>query len=150
MSQDWLAAVDSAADAWSIDRDFVGYLGMSMGARYGFGICSALGPRLRCAVLGQFGLEAGDSMMKAMVMDAALLRSANDIEAPVLFHVQWDDEIFSRRGQLDLFDQLASPEKQLRARPGRHAQTRPDDETACCDHLTHHLQRQVRFSQQPP
>lgn len=139
MTGDWLAVVDAVVDAGSIDRESVGYFGMSMGARYGLGICSALGPRLRCAVLGQFGLEVTDSMMKAMATDDVLVAAANVIEAPLLFHVQWDDEIFSRRGQLDLFDQLVSPEKQLRARPGQHAQTRPDDETAWLEHLRRFL-----------
>lgn len=141
MTGDWLAVVDAVADGWSIDRESVGYLGMSMGARYGLGICSALGPRLQCAVLGQFGLGVTDSMMKAMATDDVLVAAANVIEAPVLFHVQWDDEIFSRRGQLDLFDQLVSPEKQLRARPGRHAQTRPDDENAWLEHITRFLRK---------
>lgn len=52
------------------------------------------------------------------------------ITAPVLFHVQWDDEVFPRAGQLELFAALASGGKCLFARSGRHAQTHPDDETS--------------------
>ena len=39
MRQDWLDALDAAAAAGWIDGRRVGYLGMSMGARYGLPVC---------------------------------------------------------------------------------------------------------------
>lgn len=50
---------------------------------------------------------------------------AIQLTAPVLFHVQWDDELFPRDGQFALFDLLGSAEKQLIAYPGAHGETRP-------------------------
>ena len=39
--------------------------------------------------------------------------------------MQWDDEVFPRNGQFELFDALASADKRLIARPGPHARTHP-------------------------
>lgn len=139
MSEDWLATLEIATGAWGLDGDRVGYLGLSMGARYGLGVCAQLGPRLKVTVLGKFGLTAPDPMMEAMAAGGLLRESALGINAPVLQHVQWDDEIFPLPGQLELFDLFPSPEKTLRARPGLHHHTRPDDEDAWCDYLVRHL-----------
>ncbi len=49
---------------------------------------------------------------------------------------QWNDELFPRDGQFELFDALGSADKQLIARPGPHGQTHPDDEAAWLDFLT--------------
>ncbi len=63
------------------------------------------------------------------------------IHAPLLQHVQWDDEVFPRQSQLDLFELFPAEDRQLHARTGEHALTRPDDETACREHLAVHLNR---------
>jgi hypothetical protein len=42
--------------------------------------------------------------------------AARAVSAPVLYHVQWDDAIFPRAGQFELFDALASADKRLSAR----------------------------------
>lgn len=73
MRADWLAALDAATAAGWVDDRRVGFVGMSMGTRYGLAVCAALGPQLRDA--------------------------ARQIAAPVLWHVQWDDEVFPRDGQ---------------------------------------------------
>ena len=39
--------------------------------------------------------------------------AAQAVSAPVLYHVQWNDEIFPRDGQFELFDALGSADKQL-------------------------------------
>lgn len=44
--------------------------------------------------------------------------------------MQWDDQIFPRGGQFELFDALASADKRLIARAGPHDQTHPDDEAS--------------------
>ncbi|WP_109474825.1 alpha/beta hydrolase [Ornithinimicrobium cavernae] len=140
MRDDWLTVLSTVGDEQMVDDEFVGYLGVSMGARYGIVLCAALGERLRAAVIGKFGLIAPDPMMAAMAAHELVRRSATAITAPVLHHVQWDDEVFTRDGQLELFELLGSPLKQLRGRPGRHAVTRAVDEDSWVEHLVRNLQ----------
>jgi fermentation-respiration switch protein FrsA (DUF1100 family) len=65
---------------------------------------------------------------------------ARAISAPVLYHVQWDDELFPRDGQFELFDALASAGKRLIARSGPHAETHPDDEASWQDFIKRNTQ----------
>lgn len=138
MRGDWLAALDAAGYTGLINDDKVGFLGMSMGARYGLPTCAALGPRLRCAVIGKFGLTS-TAMLQSLAADDIIAASAAAIDAPVLMHIQWDDEVFPKAGQLQLFDLLASPQKELRTRTGGHGTTREDDEALWCAYLAGHL-----------
>jgi hypothetical protein len=68
-----------------------------------------------------------------------LREAASQIRAPVLFQMQWDDEIFPRPGQLELFDLIGSGQKVLRAHPGRHSDTWPVDEGAWREHVATRL-----------
>ena len=135
MQRDWLAALAVLAENHPINQLRVGFLGVSMGARYGLAVCAELGPRLKAAVIAKFGLVSPDETMTAMGAPELNRACAAAITAPVLHHVQWDDEVFTRAGQLDLFDCFASRTKLLRARPGPHTVTRDDDEDAWLRHL---------------
>lgn len=66
-------------------------------------------------------------------------REAPRITVPTLFHVQWDDELFDRAGQFELFELLGSPDKQLIAFPGAHHTTTPAAITAWSSFVAHHL-----------
>jgi hypothetical protein len=103
---------------------------MSMGARFGLPTAAALGPRLRCAVFGKFGIREARPLHPGLCAPGLMVAAARAISAPVLFHVQWDDAIFPRDGQFELFDALASADKRLLARPGPHEGTHPDDEAS--------------------
>jgi dienelactone hydrolase len=144
MCQDWLGALAAAVDTGWVDGQKVAFFGLSMGARYGVLACAALSSRLRCAVLGKFGLSQTDKLPPGLAANDAIIAAAESIRAPILQHVQWHDEIFPLQGQLDLFDLYPSPDKQLRGRPGNHASDRPDDEIAWCEYVTTHLNRQDR------
>jgi len=123
MTDDWRTTVEAIGALDFVDTGVLGYLGMSMGTRYGLPFVAEMGDRLRCAVFGKFGLEASSAMNPELQTFERFHRDARRVEVPVLFHVQWDDEIFPRRGQLALFDALGSADKRLIAYPGGHAET---------------------------
>ena len=126
MTADWLDAVFVLAGLGLADDAHVSVFGMSMGARFGLPAAAALGPRLQCAVLGKFGIREAGPLRAPCLM----VKAARAISAPVLYHVQWDDAVFPRDGQFELFDTLASADKRLLARSGPHAETHPDDEAS--------------------
>jgi dienelactone hydrolase len=136
MTGDWLDAVSALAALGLADPAHISVFGMSMGARFGLPTAAALGPRLQCAVLGKFGLREAAPLHPGLRVPSLIASAARAVSAAVLYHVQWDDKIFPRDGQFELFDALASADKQLIARPGPHDRTHPDDEASWQDFLT--------------
>ncbi|MEV6110609.1 dienelactone hydrolase family protein [Streptomyces sp. NPDC051940] len=139
MTDDWLAAIDAVSDAGRADGGRVAYLGLSMGARFGIPLAAALGDRLRCAVLGKFGVRLGPALHPGLDAPERVTADARRITAPVLFHIQWDDELFPRAGQLALFDALGSQDKELIAYTGPHDETRPTAIATWRDFISRHL-----------
>ena len=135
MTADWLEAVSVLAGLGLADEAHVSVFGMSMGARFGLPTAAALGPRLQCAVLGKFGIRRAEPLRPGLSEPDLTVTAARAISAPVLYHVQWDDELFPRDGQFELFDALASADKRLIARPGPHTETHPDDEASWQDFI---------------
>lgn len=88
------------------------WLGHSMGTAYGLPLL-AIEKRLCRAVVGMWGTSFVNS--SRLVADAAAIR------CPVLFQQKWDDEIFSREGQFELFDALGTQDKRLHVYPGGHS-----------------------------
>ena len=144
MTADWLEAVSALAALGLADGTRVSVFGMSMGARFGLPAAAALGSRLQCAVLGKFGLREAAPLHPGLRAPGLIATAAHAVSAPLLYHVQWDDEIFPRNGQLELFDALASADKQLIARPGPHARTHPDDQTSWQDFIRLNTPRVTR------
>jgi dienelactone hydrolase len=124
MTGDWRATVEALGAAGLADPDRLGYLGVSMGARYGLPLVAALGGRFRGAVLGKFGLRQLDLDPRLAAPEQAA-ESARRITVPLLYHVQRDDTIFPLDGQQALFDLFASPDKELIGYPGAHNETDP-------------------------
>jgi hypothetical protein len=60
-----------------------------MGARYGLPVCGALASRLRCAVLGKFGLAQTDRLPRDLAANDVITAAAGSIRAPILKHVRW-------------------------------------------------------------
>ncbi len=120
MTEDWAATVDAVSQLDDLDVSSIAYVGMSMGTRYGLPLAARLGDGLACAVFGKFGLVASSRLPSGLHPTERIERDARAVRAPVLFHVQWDDEVFPRDGQLDLFTALGSEDKQLTAYSGPH------------------------------
>jgi hypothetical protein len=66
-------------------------------------------------------------------------QDAPKITLPLLFHVQWDDELFSRDGQFELFDLFGARDKRLIAFPGPHGAAAPAAIQAWCEFVEQHL-----------
>ncbi|MGH8057543.1 MAG: dienelactone hydrolase family protein [Candidatus Entotheonellia bacterium] len=139
MVDDWGATLDALTQLEAIDANRIGYIGVSMGTSYGLPYVAAAGGRLRCAVLGKNGLRRASPASAPSNMAPRFTRDAPTIAVPLLFHVQWDDELFARDGQFELFDLLGAHDKRLIAFPGPHMTTLPAAVDAWCDFLTHHL-----------
>ena len=57
MTEQWLETVSVLAARDLLDDANISAFGMSIGARFGLPVAVALGPRLRCAVFGKFGVR---------------------------------------------------------------------------------------------
>ncbi len=126
MSQDWSAGLDELDEQGLVDATQLGYVGMSMGARFGLPLAGRLGKRLRCRVIGKFGLEQRPDMDPGLLGRELFSAAARSLAAPTLFHLQRDDEIFPTRGQLELSELLGAEPKHLLSYSGAHAETPPD------------------------
>ena len=125
---DWRATLDAVSAEISPDR--VGYFGLSMGTMMGVPLLAAE-PRIEAAVLGLMGLWGPNG--------ARLREDAPRVTIPVRFLVQWDDEIVPRQTALDLFGDLGSKDKHLRAHPGSHVAVPPDEMRSVADYLGNRL-----------
>jgi dienelactone hydrolase len=140
MVADWQATLEALSQLEAIDAGRIAYLGFSMGTRFGLPYVAAAGSRLRCAVLGKYGMRQSSASV-AVTMAPRFTRDAPTIMVPTLFHVQWDDELFPRDGQFELFDALGTRDKQLIAFPGPHSAAAPAAVRAWCAFVTQHLAR---------
>lgn len=105
----WRAVLAELAAAWPTAP--LRWLGVSMGTAYGLPLL-ALDTPLSRAVIGMWGACYPNS--QRLLADAAAVR------CPTLFQQKWDDELFTREGQLALFDALGAADKRLHAYPGGH------------------------------
>jgi dienelactone hydrolase len=117
MVEDWSAALSALQDLDEVGPGPVGYWGLSMGTILGLPFVAS-DQRVEAAVLGLMGLT-GPSRAR-IALDAPRVR------CPVMFVVQWDDELFERAVAAQLFDRLGTSDKRLHAYPGRHSQV-PDE-----------------------
>jgi len=88
-------------------------------------------PRISVAVLGLMGLTGPTKTRIAT--DAAL------VSCPVLFLMQWHDELFPRQVAEALFEALGSTDKRLHAHPGKHGDVPPEEFEASERFLALHL-----------
>jgi dienelactone hydrolase len=105
---EWRATLDALQELDCIGVDGpVGFWGVSLGSAIGVPLVAAE-PSITAAVFGLVGHET-------------LAGAAARVTVPVVFLLQWDDELVPREAGLALFDAFASREKTLHANPGRHA-----------------------------
>jgi dienelactone hydrolase len=106
---EWSATIDALREVDGVGVGPLGYWGLSMGTVIGLPFVASE-PRIDAAVLGLMG-----------VPENARGRAAASITMPILFLVQWDDELVDRNAAFRLFGALASEDKTMHANPGAHA-----------------------------
>jgi dienelactone hydrolase len=127
---DWTTTLDALQALPDVGVGPVGYWGLSMGTILGLPLVAAE-PRIEAAVLGLMGLTGPTKERHG--------RDAAKVSVPVLFLVQWDDELFKREKAFELFGALASEDKRLHAGPGKHSEVSrasyDDTERFLAEHL---------------
>lgn len=111
MVADWRATLDALQALPEVGNGPVGWWGVSMGTILGLPFVAAE-PRVRAAVLGLMGLTGPTR--------ARLAADAPRVRCPVLFLVQWDDELFARTTAFALWAALGAADKRLHLHPGSH------------------------------
>jgi alpha-beta hydrolase superfamily lysophospholipase len=105
----WRSLADELSAAYPASP--LHWMGLSMGTAYGLPLL-AVEHRFARAVLGMWGTS--------FVNSGRLAEDARRVRCPVLFQQKWDDELFTRNGQLQLFDALGCTDKRLHVHPGGH------------------------------
>jgi dienelactone hydrolase len=106
--EEWRQTLTALKQTDGVGDGPTGYWGLSMGTVIGLPFVASE-PRIDCAVLGLMGLMAD-----------ARGEAARSISIPVLFLVQWDDELVKRTDALTLFDTLGTKDKTMHVNPGIH------------------------------
>ena len=132
---DWKAVLDAAQGLPEVGTGPVGYWGVSMGTHFGVPLVAAE-PRIQAAVLGLFGWAEGPRL-------AGFDTLARSITIPLLFLVQWDDEVAAREHAMTLFDLFGSADKCLHANPGRHVEIPGRERDAAEEFFARHLGQAV-------
>jgi len=125
--EEWRETLTALKQLPEIGDGPTGYWGLSMGTVIGLPYVASE-PRISAAVLGLMGIPA-DSRGEA----------ARAVTCPVLFLVQWDDELIKRTDCLALFDTLGSKEKTMHVNPGLHSSVPAFEIKASEDHFAKYL-----------
>lgn len=131
MRTDWSATIDTLRELDEVGERPIGYWGLSMGTVIGLPFVASE-PRIDAAVLGLMGIEPGSGP-----------RSATSLRIPVLFLVQWDDELVPRDRALALFDAIGSTDKRMHVSPGVHIAVPAAEIQASEEFFAKHLEMKV-------
>jgi len=130
MVADWRATLDAVQALPEVTPGPCGYWGLSMGTIFGLPVVAAE-PRVSVAVLGLMGI-AGPTQDR-FTADAPTVR------CPLLYIVQWHDELFPRDLAFKLFDAFGSGDKRMHVSPGMHAEVPAEEFEASGRILGEHL-----------
>ena len=128
---EWRQTLTALRQLHGVGEGPTGYWGLSMGTVIGLPYVASE-PRIDAAVLGLMGIAPG-----------AQPRSATSLRMPVLFLVQWDDELVPRESALALFDVIGSENKSMHVNPGPHVAVPPAEIQASEDFFAKYLKEKV-------
>jgi dienelactone hydrolase len=132
MIADWRATLGAVQALPEVGTGPVGYWGLSMGTILGLPLVVAE-PAISVAVLGLWGLTGPTK--------DRLEKDAAAVTCPVLFLVQWDDQLCPRDRSFLLFDAIGTRDKRLHANPGAHSAVPADEFLTTVRFLADHLLR---------
>jgi len=130
MVADWQATLDAVQALPEVTEGPCGYWGLSMGTIFGLPVVAAE-PRVTVAVLGLMGI-AGPTKDR-------FAADAPAVACPLLFIVQWHDELFARETAFSLFEAFGSGDKRMHVSPGMHAEVPAEEFQASARLLAEHL-----------
>ena len=138
MVDDWHATLDALSQLETIDADRVAYIGFSMGTRFGLPYVATACDRLRCAVLGKYGMRQASSTPAAVNMAPRFTQDAPTLPCQSSFTCSGMMSCSAATGSSRLFDMLGTSNKRLLAFPG-HSTSTPEAVQAWCAFVTRHL-----------
>jgi dienelactone hydrolase len=130
MVADWGSTLDAVQALPEVTAGPCGYWGLSMGTIFGLPVVAAE-PRVAVAVLGLMGITGPTKDRFAA--------DAPAVSCPLLFLVQWHDELFPREVAFALFEALGSTDKRMHVSPGMHAEVPAEEFDASARLLGSHL-----------
>ncbi|MYE14640.1 MAG: lysophospholipase [Gammaproteobacteria bacterium] len=138
MVGDWHEALEAVCRDTGVGPGRIAYFGLSMGSIFGIPLLAS-GIGVHAATLGLLGTWGlGRAFGERLARDAAA------IDIPVLFLMQLEDELFNRKGYLELFDALGSADKRLHANPGLHPEIPAEEIDFAFEFLARRLAGEVR------
>jgi dienelactone hydrolase len=129
--KEWSGTLTALKGVDGVGDGPTGYWGLSMGTVIGLPFVASE-PRVDAAVLGLMGISID-----------ARGEPARSINIPILFLVQWDDELVQRTDALTLFDTLGTKDKTMHVNPGAHAAVPLAEIEASEAHFAKHLSAKV-------
>jgi dienelactone hydrolase len=135
MVADWRATLDALRELDEVGPGPTGWWGLSMGTILGVPVVAAE-ERIVVAVFGLMGTAGPSALFRKRIAD-----DARRVRCPVLFLLQWDDELVKREDVLVLFGEIGSRDKRLHAHPGGHVEVPAEELDASERFLADHLAR---------
>ncbi len=132
MTDDWACAIAQIQALPEVGTGKLAYFGLSMGSIFGIPLVASRDD-VTVATLGLFGVQPH------FPHGEEFLHAAKEIECPLLFLMQLEDEIFNREGYLKVFDTFASKDKRLHANPGLHPEIPAEEVDFAFEFLVSHI-----------
>ncbi len=133
MTEEWQVAVSEIQQLPEIGVGPLAYFGLSMGSIFGIPFVASRSD-VTVATLGLIGVASD------FPHDEELMQASAQIDMPVLFLMQLEDELFTREGYLKVFDAFPSNDKRLHANPGLHPEVPAEELDFAFEFLVGYIQ----------
>ena len=137
MTDDWTDTIAVVQALPEVGTGKLAYFGLSMGSIFGIPLIASR-TDVTVATLGLFGVQDGFGHAEEFLSAAA------KITCPLLYLMQLEDEIFDRKGYLEIFDTFASRDKRIHANPGLHPEIPGEEIDFAFDFLVAHISGKAR------